>query len=199
MPKYFHFYNEENRNPEHNTIFNGKLTSMRCQSILANGNQCKRNCVIGLPYCSSHLPKEMKVQIKKSLIPNSGKGVFALDKTKGQRDIVFKENNTIGPYFGETIDRNTLERRYGNKTAPYGIAKNRDLFEDGALQRGVLTLINHKRSRQDNVRFSIGRNNTVVVKAKKNIKNGQELYVNYGNRYKFNENVHTRTNNSMYF
>ena len=195
MPKYFHFESKNNRDARNNVRFDGQLRTMRCEYILPSGHQCRRNCTIGLPYCFSHLPKEYQVEVKKSKIPNSGNGVFAIDKSKGNNDIIFRTNDEIIPYYGENVTRQELDRRYGhNNTAPYGIQK-RNGFEDGALSRGIGTLVNHKaRGANEALKNSRG---TIVIKALKNIKNNEELYTNYGNNYKFNErNVKYSTNSN---
>ena len=80
-----------------------------------------------------------------------------------------KEGDEIIPYFGENVTRHELDRRYGhNNTAPYGIQK-RNGFEDGALSRGVGTLVNHKPEGRDNVALKNSRG-TIVIKALKSIK-----------------------------
>jgi hypothetical protein len=81
----------------------------------------------------------------------------------------------ICPYFGEIIDEQELFRRYADKTA-YGVQiKAHQIYEDGALKRGIGTLINHYPANK-NCRFSIARNNTINIIAIKNIRNRQELY-----------------------
>ena len=195
MPKYFHFWSDDNE-----VIFNGKLESRRCEFTLANGNQCKRNCIIGLPYCHTHLTSKYKIQIRDSLIPGAGKGLFAYDKKSDDDAIIFRNEDKICPYFGEIINNNELNARYGEYTAPYGMKLNNGLYEDGALERGVGTLINHRPNAQANTRFSLSnQTNRVWIKATKNIRNNQELYVSYGRDYRFNEPVHSTTNNRKYY
>ena len=90
-----------------------------------------------------------------------------------------------------------MNRRYGNNnTAPYGIEKRGSRFEDGALSRGIGTLVNHKPEGRDNVALK-DRHHTIWIKALKNIKNGQELYADYGKDYVFDKrNVRYSTNNN---
>ena len=55
-------------------------------------------------------------------------------------------------------------------------------------------MVNHKPEGRDNVALKNSRG-TIVIKALKSIKNGQELYANYGNNYRFNQrNVKYSTN-----
>ena len=64
---YFSYYS-----PEHDRIFYARMYSSRCKAIKANGQQCKRKCVIGFEYCSTHLPMELGLTIKKSTLQNAG-------------------------------------------------------------------------------------------------------------------------------
>lgn len=197
MPKYFHFHTPQNN-------FNGQLQSQQCEFILVTGNRCRRRCLIGLPMCRPHLEKRYHVEIKQSTIPNAGLGLFVKDRTRDDNEVIFRANDTIVPYSGELLPngRQTILNRYGMNTAPYGIAisEARGDFEDGALRRGVGTLVNHKPHSQANSR--IGITNTqprkAQIKATKNIRNGQEIFASYGNTYNFNENVETSTNNWKY-
>jgi hypothetical protein len=208
MPTYFHFHFHNPAEPQDDINFNGQLVSQRCNFIKTHGSQCKRRCVIGLPCCHSHLPIKYHIQVKPSHIPGANKGLFAYDKTKGANDIVFKgrrdthytsvPGQKICPYFGEVLTNAELDQRYGNLTAPYGIQVAQDRYEDAALKRGVGSLINHKPSNQANCEF-FKTNNLIELRAKKNIRNGQELYVNYGNDYSLHDDhVTSSTNHSKY-
>ena len=185
MPKNFRFY------VNHAMTFECQLESQQCEGINRRGNQCRNRCVIGTPKCWHHLLKENKVRIKPSQF---GKGLFAMDIDKGANEIVFKKNQTIVQYTGEIINRDELERRYGVHTAPYAVAKSDNEYIDSACSRGVGSLINHQQEARANCRFSYTRNGGIQVKATKNIRNGQELYLNYNKgvargeqRYLFNE------------
>ena len=212
MPLYFHFYYSNPHNPEEDKIFNGRLESKQCEFIKANHQRCRRRCVIGLPCCSSHMPIKYKVKIGNSGIANGGKGLFAVVKTIGDNDIVFRGQRpsrlgralvgeTICPYYGEVLDNDEMERRYADKTAPYGIEINDNRYEDASLVRGVGSIINHKPKAQSNCEFYVStRDNLVYLRAIKNIRNGHELFVNYGKDYHLNEEgVHTATNHSKYW
>lgn len=186
MPqKKFRFY------VNHAMTFQCQLESQQCEGLNRKGNQCRNRCVIGTPRCWVHLLKDNKVRIKQSQF---GKGLFAMDIDKGPNEVVFKKNHTIVQYTGEIINRDELERRYGMYTAPYAVQQDADTFIDSACSRGVGSLINHQPEARANCRFSYGRNNNIQVKATKNIRNGQELYLNYNKgvargeqRYLFNE------------
>lgn len=184
MPKYFKFYVNDN------TLFQCKLQSVRCTLNNNNGVRCKNKSVIGTPLCWRHLLKEKKVRILDS---EYGKGLFALDTKKGPNDIIFRENDTIVAYEGEVLTDNIINERYGNYTAPYAAKISNDNIIDSACLRGVGSLINHGNSKKVNCRFSVY-NGKLSIKATKNIRNNQELFLNYnkGNKrgeiaYQFNE------------
>jgi SET domain-containing protein len=124
--------------------------------------------------------------IQDSSIQGAGKGLFAKHPTQEQDAIVFHKGDKIIAYDGELTNRTTLTDRYGPYTAPYGIEISRDRMEDGALHRGIATLTNHRPMAQCNARFSVSRGRIVLV-ATKRIRNHQEIFVNYGKSYRFNE------------
>lgn len=181
MPQYFHF-----RAPN-NVIFDEQIVSQRCTYILKNHKRCKRRVVIGLPCCASHLPLKYKLQIRESKIPRANKGVFAYDPNKGNKDVVFRKNDDICPYYGEIINVHTLNQRYGDATGPYAVELDDGEYEDAAIYRGIGSLINHKAERFANAILFLNDNNRIIIVAKKNIRNNEELYLNYGSDYKLTE------------
>lgn len=184
--KYFHFHAP---NYPHWDI---QLASLPCQGHTKQGLQCKRKVVIGLPFCFQHTQSILHLKVKTSTIPNAGLGLFAYDNTKGVNDVVFLRNTDICPYYGNIIDKVELDRRYGNYTAPYAIEISKNRIEDGAAKRGIGSLINHKPTAQTNCRF-INNRRFITISSTKNIKNGQELFINYGRAYRFEHNYSTNT------
>lgn len=178
MPSYFHY-----RSPEKN--WDAPLKTERCSFLKANGQQCKRHVTMGIPFCFQHRLQN-KVRVEKSRIPHSGLGLFAHEK--GHQDIVFKPKEKIAPYSGEYVDNKTILTRYGSHTAPYGLKLNAANNLDGATRRGLGTLANHQKTQKSNARFSVakGKNEAYLV-ATKRIREGDEIYVNYGSNYKMNE------------
>ena len=210
MPTYFHFWYDNPHRPNDEVIFNGQLESHRCSYIMTNRQQCKRRCVIGLPCCHSHLPVKYHIEVKNSLIPHSGKGIFVIDKSRPAGAIIFREGDNICPYYGELINQATLDRRYGPRqpnnpenelTAPYAVGVNRGQYEDAALKRGVGSLINHKPRRLCNCRLgNPNAQNHISIKAITNIRNGEELYLDYGNAYRLHTPyLHYDTNHRKYY
>lgn len=120
-------------------------------------------------------------------MPEAGKGLFVLDKKQPTGTVLIKKDQTVCPYGGDLIDKATLDERYGDKTAPYAVQLSKNRFRDGGCARGVGSLINHD-SRRANVAFSLNQNTkTVSIKATRNLKNGEELFVNYGREYQMRD------------
>ena len=122
MTQYFHFHKPDNN-------LNLKLESMRCIAIKKNGQQCKNRVVIGMPCCRSHLQTDYHLAIRISQIPNAGKGIFAYNGEPYNNEIVFRTNDKICPYYGEQINAQTKQQRYGIYTAPYGIQVNANTYK----------------------------------------------------------------------
>ena len=140
-------------------------------------------------FCHCHLLSQYHLQIKPSSIPNIGKGLFAINKRALPNMILFCKDDKICDYDGELIHNNDLNERYGLYTAPYGLQLSNRNFLDSACSRGVGSLINHHINHgRINARFSVHPNRrSAVIKATKNIYNGEEIFVDYGNSYAFNE------------
>lgn len=97
----------------------------------------------------------------------------------------------------EGCDNNVCSKKikpvHSDETAPYGIHINRDRFEDGAIHRGVATLVNQSpRANMTYARFGVSRNR-IVLFTNKNIRNDAEILVRYGNEYRFDENTQYAT------
>lgn len=170
---------------DNNLYFKDKLKCQRCEAINKNGERCKRTVCIGIPLCYIHLLYKNKLKIKESTIPNSGKGLFVHDPKN--TDIVFEKNETITKYYGEIVSKEILDKRYSNFTNSYAIeiSERQNIYEDAALKRGIGSIINHN-PKKKNVRFGIYKRR-IIIKALKNLKHGDELFINYGKDYQFND------------
>ena len=178
MPKKFTF------NVDDEPQFEGQLLTSRCSAITKSGTRCKRYCIIGYEMCHSHLGSEKFLKIKDSTIPQAEKGLFAFDRKKGPNETIFKKDQVITQYNGETITQAEKQNRYGNKTAPYAVQVGRRII-DSALQRGVGSLAN-TRPAHNNATFSVSTRNNIPsakLKATKPIKNNQEIFLSYGPAY----------------
>jgi len=196
MVKYFHF---------HNTLTGKKydraLGHDECTLNRINGMKCRKRCQIGMSICWIHLLSECNLRIKTSVIPNCGMGLFALRKKVIDDSPIFTKNQKICNYGSQIINETDLQGRYGNRTAPYALSISNDRYEDGAVERGIGSLINHN-PRKANCKFVIGNNSKGYIRATKKIFHNEELYLNYRprgtrkkGRYEFNEpGVITSTN-----
>lgn len=173
-----------------NVHWESQLESIQCEDKVASGARCKRKCVIGSPYCYTHLRAKHSLRIKASTIPNAGKGLFADAPGEDENAIVFARGEKIIGYFGEKINLQELNDRYGKYTAPYGFQVVKDrLYEDAALKRGVGSLANSKPTlKENNATIIIDQRRKVVsLRATKNIRNGQEIFCDYGDEYQFDD------------
>ena len=181
MPKYFHFIAPEQK-------FTGQLQSSQCTANTKKGARCKRNVVIGGPYCRVHLLYKDEIKVLDSTIPQAEKGLFAYNVDSKKGDVIFEKGEHIVDYGGETIDNETLTNRYGEYTAPYGLQTFKGKYRDGALKRSSGTLVNHQPSAKANAKFSVStKTNVPKIVATKPIKQSQEIFVNYGRQYKLKE------------
>ena len=203
--RYFHFIAPD-------VSFNKELQTRQCAFTKTNGHQCKNKVQMGLPYCWIHRKLEQHLLVQQSTIPNAGLGVFAIDIKKEANAVLFRptprgQPNRIRPricfYDGEVISEATLLRRYGKNTAPYAVQtrkNNNSKFEDGPVRRSIGSLFNHKNSTGANCALSTNNQSKAIIVADKIIRNGDELFINYGNHYRFNEaDVNTATNRRKRF
>ena len=191
MVKYFHFHNKD-------AHFDEQLETHRC-SHTHNNKRCNNKVCIGLNMCWIHSRSVLHLKVTTSKINGAGVGLYAFDNKQPNNAIVFRNKQKVCAYNGAIIDEDELNRRYGDKTAPYAVQINDDgRYEDAATHRGIGSLMNSPSGTKfkPNCRFSIGRDKMAYIVAVKNIKNGEELYLSYGRQYRFKEsNVATTTNN----
>lgn len=154
-----------------------ETSSKQCIDNAKNGSRCRNRVIIGVPWCWIHL-KKRGYRIKASTIPNSGKGVFTLNTLDPNRNIM--------NYDGDVIDTEEIDRRYGNNTAPYAVEKRVGLYIDSICNRSPASMINHKRGRGANCKFSryMG---LMRVRTTKRIPADSELFINYGQDYSFRD------------
>jgi len=128
-----------------------------------------------------------------------GKGLFAYDPTRPAGAVVFNVGDVICKYQGEILTDQEIDQRYNYNgeeyTAPYALEEKRNKNIDCSCKRGIGSLCNHS-STHDNAEFrkgytgrGVNRRDYINVRAKRIIYNRQEILVNYGNEYTFDENV----------
>ena len=97
-------------------------------------------------------------------------------------------------YFGEVVTEQVLDQRYGaHHTAPYGVeaSRRKNIFEDAALERSAMACINHPTAGHPaNCKLTHNRERTQVkIRALRDIRNGEELFADYGEDYQFDEDT----------
>lgn len=119
--------------------------------------------------------------VKKSTIPNAGKGLFT------KRDV--KKGERIVEYLGEVITEAELDRRAENDIYGYAfyISKRKCIdayYTPEALARYANDArgLNRIKGISNNCSYEIWKNRG-WIRAEKNIKAGDELFVSYGNEY----------------
>jgi hypothetical protein len=190
---YFSFYDANY--PNGDRVFYSRLQSGRCRADNKNGNRCRKRCVIGVEFCSSHLPIYMNLQIRPS---EYGSGLFAYDPDANDNDIIFRKGDKVCNYEGQILTAQGLIDRYGQRTAPYGIRVNNNSFIDSAVLRGIGSMINH-RNANPNVEFKLNaRQQNIFLKATRNIRQNQQLFVDYGDEYHLHDDHRTRKYPTLY-
>ena len=116
-----------------------------------------------------------KLQIKKSQIPKSGKGLFALES--------IKSGEIICGFLGEFINKKELELRGGE----YSIEISSKLFFDTLHYESFAKYANDvngtKKSKFHNNSYIEIHDNMPVLVSTKDIKPGEEIFCDYGEEY----------------
>lgn len=156
---------------------------LSCCSILAI--QLHKNNQYSSKPGSFSLCKNVQIQrrIKKrtglsiSTIPHAGLGLFALEN--------IKSGEVITEYTGELISASEFEKMgdiYDNYEHSYLLGKE-EMRIDATYFGNKMKYANHKSHNQENCSihpWSVNGNSVMILRAKKNIKKGQELFFNYG-------------------
>lgn len=183
MPLWYKF----RHNPSGHT-FECPLQCQQCEGRTKNGSRCRKRVCIGVPLCWQHLRTERFLRIGAS--PIAGKGLFVFKPGSVPDAIVFHQNDRITHYDGERIGAEVHQRYPGDITAPYAL-----MTENAACKRGVGSLANHAPAGNGpghaNARYSQYRGRG-QLRATRDIRNGEEVLVNYGPQYQF-ENIVSAT------
>ena len=117
-------------------------------------------------------------------------GLFASDPSRRRGvSIVFRKSQEIIPYLGaQTMNTELLYKLYGPHTAPYAYRDNtHNIYTDGACVRGAAAMINQGASpEKNNAVFRDGKYFPLIV-ATRDIRNGEEIFVEYGRAYQMDE------------
>ncbi|MDR3548391.1 MAG: reverse transcriptase domain-containing protein, partial [Candidatus Pacebacteria bacterium] len=148
--------------------------SHRCCANSASGVQCKLRTCNGA-FCWRHLLKDLFLVLKKSLIPQAGKGVFA------GRD--FAPGEAITMYTGDII----VENKPDTSQSKYMFQVTNDIAIDAARRNAAPgRLINDSRGTGSppNLEWIVNRGTRRVhLKTTRAVKKGEEFYVPYGAAY----------------
>lgn len=72
---------------------------------------CKHSIVCGVAVCWHHLKERQGLEIKQSLIPNAGLGLFtSIPRQKGELIDVYADNHTM-----QRESKRSIDRKYGKK------------------------------------------------------------------------------------
>jgi len=182
MPKRFEYSSPVDERPR----FECTLIRVQCHHIRSNGERCRRFQSTGVSLCPCHLQTDRFLKISTSTVHNAGSGLFACDKTKLDGSIIFSYDRTrhcgdfITEYTGQIISEVATDRRYGrDNTVPYGVRLTDRLNIDAACIRGVGSFANHKEGKKANARL-ISDGKRVYLEATKPIRNGHEIFIDYG-------------------
>jgi hypothetical protein len=150
----------------------------KCNAITIIGEQCKNKTCIRLPFCHIHAKRNLNLEVKKSLIPNAGCGLFTKKHVK--------QNYVLVEFIGEKINNREKIKRYPNNDGKYILQLKDDLYVDALCVRGIAAMANTKRLKKDcNAIFTTSRDRKKgFLKITKHLKAGSEIYVYYGNEYK---------------
>ena len=113
----------------------------------------------------------------------------------------------LAKYNGEFLDNTEYKIRYTNiygpyatningkimllNDGPYSIYFNRTHTIDSACLRGSASLINHKKKRNGANAWFYSKKNGLFVYALRDIKEGEEIFADYGDDYLFERNFKT--------
>lgn len=190
----FRYWNPIDKPPR----FQCTLISVQCQHVRSNGDRCRRIQNTGVALCKQHLQFDMCLKIATSTVHNGGLGLFACDNHKDEGDVVFtfsrKRNrgDHITDYTGQVLANAETDHRYGrNNTVPYGVRLNPNSNIDAACIRGAGSYANHQPRSKANARL-ISDGKRVYIEATKLIRNGDEIFIDYGRDY------HIRLNGIAY-
>lgn len=154
---------------------------VQCSARKKNGERCSRRTCKYSDKCFQHTKIDTGLQIKSSNINGAGQGLFA---TKD-----FKRNEKITSYGGTQVSLDT----YRNNPSGYGFLITRNLILDASsTQSGWGRYANNCRNQNKQAGECRGNNAKIVgntqrrtanIKATKNIKAGEEIFVPYSRGY----------------
>jgi len=176
--------------PQPNAAGTIVMPSQRCTAKTAAGTDCKQRTCRG-QYCWTHLSREEKLRLAKSLIIGAGKGLFAKGKTRSppanriDRDILFKKGQRICPYTGDWMHIAAGQQDSAGGT--YALEIRHDLAIDAARTNAAMgrwANDAHGSSHTNNAKLVwSGAHRMASLIATRPIRDGDEILVSYGRSY----------------
>jgi hypothetical protein len=149
-----------------------------CTHHKPQGTRCKRTTCMYGPTCWQHTPN---LVIKKSNIPQAGKGLFTNSRTT-----INKGQNVIS-YTGDILNEQQFKQRYPDeKQAQYIYKVKNDTYIDAVKSNAGIGRYANTLPRKNNSRFTNNPRSItpqVNIKATKRIPPNTEILIPYGNRY----------------
>jgi SET domain-containing protein len=156
---------------------------MRCVAKTRTGRRCKRRTCVRGDYCYQHLASVKGLEVKKSSLTAAGLGLWAVR--------AFKKGENIIEYTGEKMSKKQFDKL--RPESDYGFLLNKELVLDARrTTAGVGRYSNdcrlqNKKKKQcqgANSRFVVdSKQKTVQIRATRNIRAGEEVFVPYGKAY----------------
>lgn len=152
---------------------------VRCKEISKKTKkQCKRRTCLYSDYCWQHTRNTKGLKIKKSTIPNAGRGLFATRLLK---------RGEIIPYGGVRMTKKQVDTKYGgdDKVAEYVICHNKNrCFDASNTQSGLGRWVNDGvyAGRGKNAEFRTRRTG-VFLELIQDVQPGEEILTTYGPEY----------------
>ena len=153
----------------------------RCKGRKSNNRQCSRSTCKYPDKCWQHTIQKDKLKIAPSKIEDGGQGLYTLQP--------IKKGETVTDYGGKII----TQQEFNNDPSEYAVQVTKNLVLDGrSTQSGLGRYANACQSEDvdrgdckgNNSKFAINpRQKSVKIKAVRNIKSGEEIYVAYGKKY----------------
>ena len=156
-----------------------KRECVRCGAMNKNGSQCKRTTCIYSKFCGAHTKQLFDLQLKRSGLPKSGKGLFT------SKDI--PKNTKIAQYTGKIM----TQAQHDKKPSGYAVAISKNRVIDARSTQSTLARYANdcrptnkvlKQCKGNNAKLKRGRGDTVRLTSIKKIPAGSEIFTSYGGK-----------------
>jgi len=151
------------------------VVEKQCAYKDEKGKRCKTTCTLTHPYCEEHTASELFFKVAQSLVPFAGLGLFTLKK--------IKKGEVALLYEGEKLTVEQYNKRYDKEGhGEYGMTLGKKHVIDArktssGLGRFVCDFTGS--DKKANVEY-LDNEGVIEIVAKKKIKPGEELLVDYG-------------------